>query len=208
VSVLDHLVYATPDVAATVDELERALGVRPSPGGRFEAFGAMNHLLAVGVGMYLEVIGPDPTVPEPAMPRPFGIDELPTPALVTWAARTDDIDAAVDRARAAGYDPGTVLPLSRAGADGALLEWRLTLRSEVAHDGLVPFLIDWGTSPHPSTTAVGSAELVEWRGMHPDPAGLRAALAAVEVDLPIERAEQPALVARLRGPAGEVTLSR
>ena len=205
---LDHLVYATPDVAATVEELARALGARPSPGGRFEAFGAMNHLLSLGDGAYLEIIGPDPAVPSPAVPPPFGISDLERPVLVTWAARTPDIDASVERARLAGHDPGTVVPLSRVGDDGVVLEWRLTIRSEPVLDGLVPFLIDWGSSPHPSTTAAGGAELVELRGEHPEPDAVRAALDALDVPLQVEAAGRPVLVARLRGPAGEVTLSR
>jgi hypothetical protein len=203
---LDHLVYATPDLAATVGELAAALGVRPSPGGRFEGFAVMNFLLSLG-DSYLEVIGPDPEAAAPAMPRPFGIDDLGPPRVVTWAAPVHDIDAAVERARAAGHDPGVVLPLSRVGDDGAVLEWRLTLAREDAPVRLVPFLIDWGSSPHPSTTATGGASLVELRGEHPTPETVRPALAALEVELTVSEGERPRLVARLRGPAGEVTLS-
>jgi hypothetical protein len=40
-----------------------------------------------------------------------------------------DIDAAVARARARGYDPGEVAGLQRATPTGAVLRWRLTLNA-------------------------------------------------------------------------------
>jgi hypothetical protein len=47
---IDHLVYATPDIEATVDELAERLGVRATPGGRHRGLGTWNALLgALGV---------------------------------------------------------------------------------------------------------------------------------------------------------------
>ncbi|MDH6486383.1 hypothetical protein M2157_002382 [Streptomyces sp. SAI-127] len=39
---------------------------------------------------------------------------------------TPDLDAAVATARARGYDPGEIRPMSRRTPDGTLLTWRLT----------------------------------------------------------------------------------
>lgn len=57
---VDHLVYATPDVDRTVDELERRLGIRAAPGGRDPARGTKNALLALGARSYLEIVGERP----------------------------------------------------------------------------------------------------------------------------------------------------
>ena len=39
-------------------------------------------------------------------------------------------------------------------------------------DGLVPFLIDWKDSPHPSASTPQGCTLVSLRGEHPDPAAV------------------------------------
>ena len=85
---IDHLVYATPDVARSIDHLESQLGVRAALGGAHPGGGTHNALLSFGDGSYLEIIGPDPNQ-EPPKDRPmsFGIDTLTAPRLVTWAAR-------------------------------------------------------------------------------------------------------------------------
>ncbi|MFD6156376.1 VOC family protein [Nocardia sp. NPDC060256] len=147
-SELDHLVLATPDLPDAVATVTRLLGVAPVPGGRHGGRGTRNFLLGLGDGGYLEIIGPDDDQPAPALPRPFGVDGLAEPRLVTWAARVPDIDAAVTEARATGYDPGEASGMSRETPDGQVLRWRLTLAHD--HTGVVPFLIDWGATAHPS----------------------------------------------------------
>lgn len=205
-TLLDHLVYAVPDLDSAVQDLDAALGIRPSPGGRHVGRGTRNALLSLGEGAYLEIIGPDIEGPPPAGPRPFGIDRLEQPLLVTWAAKAPDIDARVAAARAAGYDPGPVRSMSRETPDGVVLSWRLTSGANTVYPSPVPFLIDWGKTPHPSRTATPGAALLEFHGASPDPQGIEAALRALEVSLSISPADRPALIATLRGPEGSITL--
>src|SRR5262245_8845671 len=204
---LDHLVYAVPDLSAAVAALEQALGLRPLPGGRHEGLATHNALLPIGAGAYLELIAADPEQPAAAGPRPFGLDALERPRLVTWAARSGDLDAAIRAARERGYDPGEVLELTRAAPDGARLRWRLSLRREPFGDGLVPFLIDWGESPHPSDRGPAGASLRLLSGEHPQPAAVRSALAALGASLEVHSAPRPRLVALLEGPAGRLRLA-
>ncbi len=203
---VDHLVLATPDLAGAVAAFAEHTGVQPAPGGSHVGLGTANQLVDLGAGGYLEIIGPDPDQPEPAQPRPFGIDELITPRLVTWAVRTDGLDALLAEAREGGYDPGAALAMSRRAPDGALLEWRLTPPRFDYGDGLVPFLIDWGTTPHPTSRDLPRADLLELRATHPDPASVRPALAVLRVDLHIDIAEHVSLTARVQGSAGPVLL--
>lgn len=98
---IDHLVYATPDLNATVNALEAQLGVRPSVGGQHPVLGTRNALLSLGPRMYLEIVGPDPQQPSPDGPRWFRIDTLTEPTLVTWCAAATELESL--RARAAGW---------------------------------------------------------------------------------------------------------
>jgi hypothetical protein len=158
---IDHLVLAAPDLAAAVAAFAEHTGIEPAPGGSHVGLGTANHLVGLGgAGGYLEIIGPDPDQPEPAQPRPFGIDELTAPRLVTWAVRTDELDTLLAEARDGGYDPGAALAMSRRAPDGTLLEWRLTPPRFDYGDGLVPFLIDWGATPHPTSRDLPRAELL------------------------------------------------
>ncbi|MEU7060945.1 VOC family protein [Streptomyces sp. NPDC046197] len=180
---LDHLVLATPDLAATVADFARRTGVAPAPGGVHVGFGTRNYLVSLGGTGYLEIIGPDPEQADPSDARPFGVDGLPTARTVTWAIATPDVDAAVTAARARGYDPGPVRPMSRRTPDGTLLEWRLTDGADAHPSGLVPFLIDWGDSVHPSASGLPVTPLVEVSATAPDPDEIRPLLAALGTEL-------------------------
>jgi hypothetical protein len=203
--VIDHLVHATPDLDATVADLARH-GLALSPGGAHDGLGTRNALADLGGGTYLEVIGPDPQQPEPAAPRPFGIDGLTAPQLVAWAARVTDLDAAVATARTRGHDPGAARDMARLRGDGVRLAWRLT-PTPSAVPAVVPFLIAWGDTEHPSRTAARGASLESFTATHPDPAAVRQHLTAVGVmDLTVEAGPAPALRALIATASGAVEL--
>jgi hypothetical protein len=202
---IDHIVYATADLEGAVADLTTRLGVAPAAGGRHVGMGTRNHLVALGGGAYLELIGPDPTQQVPAgQGLPFGIDALTGPRLVGFAVKAPGIDEVASRARAAGYDPGAVREMQRATPEGGLLQWKLTLGG--SHDGLVPFLIDWLDSPHPSTSAPGGCTLRALRGIHPEPAAVRAAWAALGFDMDLAGGAAAELVASIDTPNGALEL--
>jgi Glyoxalase-like domain len=181
---LDHLVYATPDLDASVRRIAELTGVMPAEGGSHPGLGTRNRLLGLGELRYLEIIGPDPDQRTPDRPRPFGIDDLTAPRLTAWAIRAADIEARVARARTLGYDPGPIEPLARRTPDGELLRWRLT----VPYDTVVPFLIDWGRTPHPARH-LPVVPLTSFAAAHPEPDGVRRRLAALGVELEVRQGE-------------------
>jgi catechol 2,3-dioxygenase-like lactoylglutathione lyase family enzyme len=203
--VIDHLVFAAPDLDEAVALIEERLGVRAAPGGKHVGRGTHNALLSFGGGAYLEIIAPDPEQGEVSIPLPFGLEEKGAPRLATWAAKAPDIERRFEAARAAGYE-GQLLEMSRELPDGTALHWSLAFPPAAIGHGVAPFLIRWEPGPHPSETSPGGCELLELRGDHPDPESLRTLLAAMGVDIALRQAAAPALIATVRCPNGVVEL--
>jgi len=203
---IDHLVYATPDLDLGVSTIEKTLGIRATPGGQHPGMGTRNALVALGPASYLEIIGPDPDQPMPTGPRRFGIDTLTAPRLIGWVAKSRELDAVAARAAASGVPLGPVIPGSRKRPDGVVLSWRYTDPSIVAADRLVPYFIDWGSSPHPSATAARGATLVRLRAEHPDAPRVQKMIDALGLHLRVEQGSTPALIATIDSPRGRVEL--
>src|SRR2546428_11150160 len=119
---LDHILYAVPDLAKAVSDLEQRLGVRATPGGKHTGLGTHNALLSLSDESYMEVIGPDPDQPPPPMPRPFGIDALTAPGLVTWLAKATKLARQVEQARGQGNELRRHTPIDPVLLDGSRLE--------------------------------------------------------------------------------------
>ena len=208
--VLDHLVVAAQALAEGCAFIEAQLGVRAQPGGKHVAMGTHNALVGLGPRQYLEIIAIDPEGVNPARPRWYDLDEprmraalAEGPRLIHWAAQTDDIDAAVARAR---IDLGVVHPITRGD-----LHWRITIPDDghLPGAGLVPTLIEWPSASHPTDRLADSGiRLVALAGEHPDPAAIRAAIASLGLSetLKVTYGRHPRLAAMLRTPRGIVTL--
>lgn len=203
---LDHLVLATPNLESTVEWVSRALGVRPGPGGQHLGVGTRNFLLGLGSGRYLEIMGPDSDQPDPPRPRPFGIDGIDRPTLAAWVARSAVLEESAARAAQHGYDLGPIEEMSRTTPEGRVLRWRLTRRHPPGVT-VIPLLIDWGDTEHPSATAAAGASLVGFRAVHPAPDHVKKVLADLGLDLDVSDGPEPRLIAQLSGPRGSLQLS-
>jgi hypothetical protein len=197
---IDHLIHAAPELEAEVDAIEKRWGVRAAGGGQHLGQGTHNTLLALGPWTYLEIVAPDPGQPEPATPRPYGVDGVTRAGLVGWAVTCDDIEKARDEARAKGFDPGDVIEGNRRTADGDMLRWHVTRNALTA--GVIPFLISWGDTPHPAASAPSGLTIESLHIEHPDPPFVTTRLHALGAEVEVRPAPQPALVAELMGPNG------
>jgi len=207
---LDHLIVGADTLAQGAAYLEEKLGVAMQAGGRHLAMGTHNCVLRLGERVYLELIAIDPEGQAPAQLRWFGLDEEKTrdrlkkePRLLTWAARTRDIDAAVAGCPLA---VGKIHPMQR----GAY-RWRFTIPADGALvcDGLMPTLIEWDGDAHPADGLEDrGCSLVGMAGKLSAPEKLASVLArlGLENTLPLTRAQRAELAVTLRGPRGIYTL--
>ena len=204
---LDHFVYGASDLDEAVALLADLVGVFPSGGGRHDGLGTHNALLGLGSNKYLEIIAPDPSQSNIVSSRPLGLSDLTNPKLIAWAATASDLEGRISEGRKAGFDAGVVTNMTRIKPNGDVLEWELTHRSQgPGEDGVVPFLIDWGESEHPSKSCAVGCTLNQWYVEHPDPPKIRRFFASLGVQSDVKLAEIPALVAIIDTPNGIVEL--
>jgi len=201
---LDHVVVTTPDLAEAVRQFEQATGIAPEAGGVHPTFGTRNYLVSFGGDTYLEILGADPENTTFTGTRPFAVDDASETAVATWAAHPRDLEDALASARDAGLDLGDAFPGERRTGDGTLLRWRLTANL-VEPTGVVPFLIDWGTTTSPAVSTRARVTPVELVATHPRPGEVAPVLAAIGTDLTVREGE-PGLRLTVEGPAGRLTL--
>jgi hypothetical protein len=205
----DHLVVGAEALQQGCDWVEQQLGIRPQAGGKHVAMGTHNALLSLGPRFYLEVIAVDPDGAKPARPRWFDLDEprmraalAEGPHLIHWAVRTRAIDAAVARIS----ELGIVTPMARGD-----FTWRITIPDDGHRPGrgLVPTLIEWPDSRHPTDRMTDSGlRLTAIAGEHPEPATVRTLLATLGLNdtLKVTYAKSPRLAAMIRTARGVATL--
>jgi hypothetical protein len=198
--VIDHVIYAAPDLNRAVGEFHREYGVSPVPGGRHPGFGTRNALVGLGSNIYLELVGIDAEQDVPASQRLFALAATSTPRFVSWCARAArPLAETVAIAREAGFDLGEILSMSRARPDGGVIAWTLTSPFADRAGGVLPFYIDWGAAPHPASSLPVALSLASLTAIHPDADRIRAILDALgEPGVVIEAGREPALRVMLR----------
>lgn len=204
---VDHLVYSSPDLTAGINAIEALTGIRAATGGSHPGMGTRNALLSLGSRTYLEIIAPDPAQTEFRRPRVFQIDQLSAPRLVTWAAKSADIAEIAGKMLPGGGSIGSPMPGSRQTANGATISWQLTDPFAEIANGIVPFFIDWGNTPHPAADAPGTATLVSLHARHPEADYVRSVCTALGIDISVRKGPQASLVAIIDTPRGRVELS-
>ncbi len=208
---MDHLIFVAPDLDGGVRHVEGLLGVEMSPGGRHDGFGTRNRLLRLGDRAYMEVLSVDPDAPPPPGPRWFGLDDLQAPRLASWCAavptpRADGLLELVEAGRAAGIDLGQIRRGRRARPDGSVIEWSMTDPWADRAGGVIPFFIDWGSSPHPADDLPAVCRFVGIRLEHPEVANVERWLSVLGLDAAVVEGSEPKVTVTLETPRGPVEL--
>lgn len=202
---VDHLVWAAGDLDDAIGQFEAASGVRATPGGSHPGRGTHNALLSLGPGCYLEILAPDPAqATPPTLLLPAG--PIHRPFLLTFAVACSDIEATADAIAATGYERPAINAMSRRTSDGGELTWRLARMEDHTFGPVIPFLIEWGDTPHPSLSTPAGCTLKELRLCHTDEKGVAALITSMGIDVAC-RHGHAALTAMLDTPRGEVVLT-
>ena len=150
---LDHLVIAAETLEQGVDYVRSTLGIEIPKGGFHKTMGTCNHLMQLGNSTYLEVIAINPDAAIPDQPRWFNLDDAlmqeslhQQPRLITWVINTADIHHLHQKS---AFSIGTPTELSRDN-----LRWQIALAEDgrLLANGLLPYVIQWLSTPHPSAT--------------------------------------------------------
>ena len=203
---LDHLLWGTPDLDQGVDAFAKLTGAQAVVGGTHPGFGTRNRLHALGPDVFFEIIAPDPAQTIPTVGRAADVAAMPHPGLLTFAVQTDNLDAACAAAEAVGLGVVERVAMHRTRPDGVRLDWEIARFAHPTYGNLIPFAIDWRGSPHPATSTPGGCTLRHLAALHPDPAPLAAIYRGLGLDIPVQSALRPGLVAVLGTPAGEACL--
>lgn len=210
---LDHIVIAAQDLQQGADYLRSTLGVDIPPGGKHQTMATHNRVMQLGNDAYLELIAIDADGKAPRHPRWFGLDSermraalRERPRLVTWVMNTADLPAL---AASAGFDIGKPTELSRDA-----LRWEIALPDDgrLLGEGMLPYCIQWHSSPHPARGMADTGCLLQQLNIHhPRPNWLDERLDAIEAShlVHVEAlpdSEAAFLEAIIETPRGTVTL--
>ena len=206
---LDHLLLGVSDLDRGIAWVEERTGIRPAAGGSHPGRGTRNALLSLGERQYLEVIAPDPA--QNAYTFQIDIRSLKEPRLITWAAKTTEIDALASKVRAAGRQVFGPSDGSRARPDGTILRWRslgIESRAAIGVVDPIPFFIQWAAdSTHPAQDAPKGCVLTNMRLAHPTPEAVLEALKVVGIEIEVVPGPEASLQATLATAKGKVELT-
>lgn len=164
---LDHIVIAADSLQQGAEYIQQTFGVQIPGGGKHQSMATHNLVMQLGNDAYLEVIAIDPDGQIPRHPRWFALDTphmraavKQQPRLITWVINTTDLVALANQA---GFDIGIPTGLSR---DSLSWEFALPDDGHLLGDGMLPYCIQWHSSPHPSQGMVDNGCLLQELTIH------------------------------------------
>jgi len=207
--ILDHILLGCSDLDQGIAYVQQHIGVRPAIGGVHPGRGTRNALLSLGEMRYLEVIAPDPAQAGQKVSRESMVNTLKTlktSQIFEWAVHTTHIENVAQSWEREGIAFDGPTPGSRKRPDGRVLNWQ-TLNLQDNRNGLLPFFIQWGTnSVHPSVDAPQGSRLKNFFLAGPDLGALAGICHRIGIQVELQKADEPKLLAEVVGPGGTLHL--
>jgi len=203
---IDHLVYCVPNLEKATKELSEKCGIPVVYGGQHLTKGTENTLLNLGNGAYLELLGVDAKNMDIAPLRWMGVDLIDGPTFTRWAIKTTDLDSDTAILKKANPLMGETFTGSRKKTDGSTLRWSMALPLASPKVEVLPFMVDWKDSVHPTASLQEGCTLVGLELMHPTPELVQPTITELNVDLVVKKGVTPTLKMILDTPNGRIIL--
>ena len=201
---IDHLVWYNADLAAGRSFFAEQMDREPAYGGEHPGEGTANAVLGLGRSTYLEILGRD------VKQGDHGLDpevkRLHGSGLYHWAVGGIDLRQLAERALKAGLHGGELVPGGRLKPDGKRLDWTCWGLHNHGFGSLMPFFIDWMDSEHPAVSAPVGGRLADFAVLTPDVDRLRDIFRVLQLDIPVQRSAESAVLASLESSRGRLEL--
>lgn len=203
---IDHLVYVVPDLQKGMTELEHRLGCPVIYGGQHLNQGTHNALVNLGNNCYLELLAIDQTNSKISAPRWMGVDIVQEPQLTRWALKSKQLEQDVQILQKANAAMQNIVQGSRQRTDGSILNWEILMPLPQPAVELLPFMVDWQDSIHPTESLDTHCQLVELKATHPNPLTLQTILQQLQAPLTVTLGTTIRLQAIIDCPRGRIIL--
>jgi len=97
--------------------------------------------------------------------------------------------------------------MGRTRADGVRLTWEILHFGSGQDADMIPFAIDWKSSPHPSASSRGGITLESLTALHPEEERLAGIYEALGIRIDVRRADRAGFQAVLATPKGPLHLT-
>jgi len=202
---IDHIIWACTDLEAGIETFEAMSGVRAEVGGKHPDLGTHNALMHLGNRCYLEIVAPDPN--QGGGPWSRTLKSMSEASLLHWViARPNLGDYTSGLSGLIGGD-NEVTEISRQHPKLGLLEWQLLMLPKHEYGCLVPFLIDWHDTTHPTELLEPVCTLSRIRITTPQLADIMKISAWLGLNAEFTEGEEAKLECVIETPKGQLTLS-
>lgn len=199
---LDHILHAVPDLQKGIEDFEKLTGVRPVYGGNHPSLGTHNALVSLGGDVYFELIASDPNSSIPPENIIFGIGKIKSSQIMTWAIRSTDISELGKKFRIAGIENG-----GRIKEDGTHLKWKTAHFAEFGdQSGIIPFVIQWVSKPHPANVSPQGCKLLQFSAEHPYPNQFAKLFSELSFSFSIIESQTCRFTLRMNTPKGAIEI--
>ncbi len=206
-SKIDHIVYAVPNLQQGMDDFEKLSGVRPTYGGKHLHQGTHNALVNLGENIYFELLAIDPDNNNVPAPLWMGMNLITEPTITRFAIKSNDMER--DCSILEKINP--LLAETKTGMrekkDGTILNWRLSIPLASPKIEMIPFLLDWQDSQHPTESLKQNCSIIDFRLHHPAASTLKKQLIPFELGLEIMESDTIAFELKVKSPNGTLVLS-
>ncbi len=204
---IDHIVYAVTDLAFATEEFSNRTGLKVIGGGQHLDQGTHNALIRLDERTYLEFIAKDSSLSSPLSGTWMGLDLIKENKITRWSLGSNRISEEAKMISDFNNELGILKEGSRAKSNGTELKWRMTNVIPTPEVDVVPFLLDWGTSVHPTEGLTKACAIIDFKIYTNQKAELTKIYDALHLNLKIEESDSPRIELVLGTPKGQVTLS-